>query len=244
MASLGTLTAGVAHEINNPLAYMLSNLNYVSEELHSLVQSGAPLTGERAQDILEALGETLSGSTRVRDIVRDLRLFSRAPREQLGPLDLHTLLDSCVNMVWGELKHRGRLVKDYGDVPPLHGNESRLAQVFLNLIVNAVQALPSQAHETLQGPHLHAARGRAGDGGGARHGRGHPRGAPGPAVRAVLHHQARRRGHGAGAVHLPGHRHGAWAATSRWRASRARAAPSASSCRWAPARSRLYGSAA
>jgi signal transduction histidine kinase len=148
MASLGTLTAGVAHEINNPLAYMLSNLNYVSEELHSLVQSGERLTGPRAQDILEALGETLSGSTRVRDIVRDLRLFSRAPREHQGPMDLHTLLDSCVNIVWGELKHRGRLVKDYGDVPPLHGNESRLAQVFLNLIVNAVQALPAQASES------------------------------------------------------------------------------------------------
>jgi len=148
MASLGTLTAGVAHEINNPLAYMLSNLNYVSEELHTLVKSGERLTGERAQDILEALSETLSGSTRLRDIVRDLKLFSRAPQEQQGPLDLHALLDSCVSMAWGELKHRGRLVKDYGDVPPLHGSESRLAQVFLNLIINAVQALPQQAHES------------------------------------------------------------------------------------------------
>ncbi|KFE70703.1 sensor histidine kinase [Hyalangium minutum] len=147
MASLGTLTAGVAHEINNPLAYMLSNLNYVSEELHSMVKSGERLTGARAQDVLEALGETLSGSMRVRDIVKDLRLFSRAPREQQGPMDLHALLDSCVNIVWGELKHKGRLVKDYGDVPPLNGNESRLAQVFLNLIVNAVQALPPRACE-------------------------------------------------------------------------------------------------
>ena len=148
MASLGTLTAGVAHEINNPLAYMLSNLNYVSEELHTLAESGGSLTGARAQDILEALSETLSGSTRVRDIVRDLKLFSRTPHEQQGPLDLHALLDSCANMVWGELKHRGQLVKDYGDVPPLHGSESRLAQVFLNLIINAVQALPPQGHES------------------------------------------------------------------------------------------------
>ena len=80
--------------------------------------------------------------------------FQGAPAfEHYNPLGgvhggwMATLLDSCVHIVWGELKHRGRLVKDYGDVPPLHGNESRLAQVFLNLIVNAVQALPSQARE-------------------------------------------------------------------------------------------------
>jgi signal transduction histidine kinase len=148
MASLGTLTAGVAHEINNPLAYMLSNLNYVSEELHTLVKSDGRLTGARARDILDALEETLSGSTRLRDIVRDLKLFSRAQLDQQEPTELHALLDSCVNVVWGEIKHRARLVKDYGDVPLVHGNESRLAQVFLNLLINAVQALPHEAHES------------------------------------------------------------------------------------------------
>jgi signal transduction histidine kinase len=147
LASLGRLTAGVAHEINNPLAYMLSNLSYVTEELHSLADKGERFTGERARDILAALDETLSGSNRVRDIVRDLKLFARSPTDQLAPLDLHALLDSCVNMVWGELKHRARLVKDYGQVPLLHGNESRLAQVFLNLLINASQALPPEGGE-------------------------------------------------------------------------------------------------
>jgi signal transduction histidine kinase len=144
LASLGMLTAGVAHEINNPLAYMLSNLNYVNEELCALVQKGEPLMGARARDILDALSETLSGGSRVRDIVKDLKLFSRASTDQSGPLDLHALLDSCANMAWSEIKHRGRLVKDYGEVPRLHGNESRLAQVFLNLLVNAAHALPPQ----------------------------------------------------------------------------------------------------
>jgi signal transduction histidine kinase len=145
---LGMLTAGVAHEINNPLAYMLSNMNYVNEELHALAEAGEPLTGERAREILDALSEALSESTRVRDIVRDLKMFSRTRLDQPEPLDLHALLDSCVNMAWGEIKHRARLVKDYGEVPPLHGNESRLAQVFLNLIINAVQALPPQGDDS------------------------------------------------------------------------------------------------
>jgi signal transduction histidine kinase len=83
----------------------------------------------------------------VRDIVRDLKLFSRSPSDQQVPLNLHALLDSCVNMMWGELKHRARVVKDYGEVPLLHGNESRLAQVFLNLLINAAQALPPGGDE-------------------------------------------------------------------------------------------------
>jgi two-component system NtrC family sensor kinase len=150
LASLGTLTAGMAHEINNPLAYMLSNLNYLSDELHSLVEKGEFLKGERGQDLLEALDETLSGSRRVRDIVRDLKLFARNPPEQQGLVDLPSLLDSCVNMAWGELKHRARVVKDYGAVPPLFGNESQLAQVFLHLIINAAQALPPRGGESAE----------------------------------------------------------------------------------------------
>jgi signal transduction histidine kinase len=148
LASLGMLTAGVAHEINNPLAYMLSNLNYVNEELSALAQKGEPFTGEHAREILEALSETLSGSARVRDIVKDLRLLSRASPDQPGQLDLHSLLDVCVNMAWSEIKHRGRIVKDYGEVPRIHANESRLAQVFLNLLVNAAHALPPQGAES------------------------------------------------------------------------------------------------
>ncbi|MFL5346218.1 MAG: ATP-binding protein [Hyalangium sp.] len=150
LASLGTLTAGMAHEINNPLAYMLSNLNYLNDELHTLVEEGTFLQGERGKELLEALEETLEGSCRVRDIVRDLKLFARKPTEPPGLVDLPALLDSCLNMAWGELEHRARVVKDYGAVPPLYGNESQLAQVFLHLIINAVQALPPRGGESAE----------------------------------------------------------------------------------------------
>jgi two-component system, NtrC family, sensor kinase len=143
MVSLGTLSAGVAHEINNPLSYMLSNLRFVDDELAALAEAGETLSGERGQEIRDALREALSGSTRVRDIVRDLKTFSRGSDEQQGgPVDVRAVLDSCVNMAWSEIRHRARLVKDYGDVPPVSANESRLAQLFLNLLVNAAQAIP------------------------------------------------------------------------------------------------------
>lgn len=150
LASLGTLTAGMAHEINNPLAYMLSNLNFLKDELNTMIEEGEHLSGERARDVLDALSETLSGSRRVRDIVRDLRLFARNAPEQQGLVDLSALLDSCVNMAWAEIKHRAKLVKDYAPVPPLYGNESRLAQVFLHLILNAIQALPPQGVDSAE----------------------------------------------------------------------------------------------
>jgi PAS domain S-box-containing protein len=142
MAALGALAAGMAHEINTPLAYMLSNLNYVSEELHALARSGASLSGEHAREILEALEETLTGSQSVRDIVSNLRLFARGNSEQQGLVELHPLLDSCVKMAWSEIRYRARLVKDYGPVPPVRANEPRLAKVFINLLLNAAQAMP------------------------------------------------------------------------------------------------------
>ncbi|MFL5351902.1 ATP-binding protein [Archangium sp.] len=142
MVSLGTLAAGVAHEINNPLSYMLSNLRFVDDELTAMAGSGESLAGERGQEVRDALKEALSGSTRVRDIVRDLKTFSRGNEEGRGPVDVRAVLDSCVSMAWSEIRHRARLEKDYGEVPPVSANESRLGQLFLNLLVNAAQAIP------------------------------------------------------------------------------------------------------
>ncbi|WP_395827313.1 ATP-binding protein [Archangium violaceum] len=142
MASLGTLAAGVAHEINNPLSYMLSNLRFVDDELAAMAESGEGMAGERGREVREALKEALSGSDRVRDIVRDLKTFSRGNEEQRGAVDVRAVLDSCVNMAWSEIRHRARLEKVYDEVPHVSANESRLGQVFLNLIVNAAQAIP------------------------------------------------------------------------------------------------------
>ncbi|HYO66026.1 MAG TPA: ATP-binding protein [Archangium sp.] len=152
MASLGTLAAGVAHEINNPLSYMLMNLRFVDDELSAMAGSGEGLAGERGQEVREALKEALSGSQRVADIVKDLKTFSRGSGERRGPVDIQAVLDLCGNMAWSEIRHRARLVKDYGGVPPVHANESRLGQLFLNLLINAAQAIP---HGNIEGNEIH-----------------------------------------------------------------------------------------
>ena len=78
----------------------------------------------------------------MRNIVRDLRVFARGDEEQSGPVALRRVLDSSINIAWNEIRHRARLVKDYGDTPMVEGNESRLGQVFLNLLLNAAHAIP------------------------------------------------------------------------------------------------------
>ncbi|AKJ03675.1 Hypothetical protein AA314_05301 [Archangium gephyra] len=152
MASLGTLAAGVAHEINNPLSYLLSNLRFVDDELSGMAGEGEGLAGERGREVREALKEALSGSQRVVDIVKDLKTFSRGSDERRGPVDIQAVLDLCGNMAWSEIRHRARLVKDYGGVPPVHANESRLGQLFLNLFINAAQAIP---HGDVEGNEIH-----------------------------------------------------------------------------------------
>ncbi|ADO72966.1 Sensor protein [Stigmatella aurantiaca DW4/3-1] len=142
MVSLGTLAAGVAHEINNPLSFMLSNLRFIDDELRTLMEEGQSLSGERGKEVWEALQETLVGGNRVNDIVRDLKTFARSNEERQGQVNVHAVLDLCANIARSELRHRARLVKDYGTIPLVLANESRLGQVFLNLIVNAAQAIP------------------------------------------------------------------------------------------------------
>jgi signal transduction histidine kinase len=137
MASLGTLAGGVAHEINNPLSYILSNLRCLSEELSLLDGPSAGLAEAR-----KLTAETLEGAERVRRIVQDLHTFAR-PREGRGPTDLHRVLDLAANIASSQIRFRARLVKDYGSIPPVDGDESRLGQVALNLLVNASHAIPA-----------------------------------------------------------------------------------------------------
>ena len=101
----------------------------------------------RAESIRGSLSDALDSANRVRDIVRDLRVFSRADKEATGSVDVHQVLESSLRMAWNEIRHRARLVKDYGIVPRVHGNEGRLGQVFLNLFVNAAQAITEGQHE-------------------------------------------------------------------------------------------------
>jgi two-component system cell cycle sensor histidine kinase/response regulator CckA len=132
MVSIGTMAAGVAHEINNPLAYVVANLSLLADALGT--------SGTEATDLLAAARE---GADRVRQIVRNLKTFSRADESVQGDIDIHRVLDSVASLSWNEIRHRARLVKDYGQaLPPVGGNEGRLGQVFLNLVVNAAQAMP------------------------------------------------------------------------------------------------------
>jgi PAS domain S-box-containing protein len=139
MASVGILAAGVAHEINNPLAAVLTNLHMALECIPTL-----KLASESEKDRVELdeeLRDAMEASERLRDIVRDLKIFSRTPETSMGPVDIQRILESSLRMAWNELKHRARVVRQYQPVPLVHGDESRLGQVFLNLIVNAVHAL-------------------------------------------------------------------------------------------------------
>ena len=138
MASVGTLAAGVAHEINNPLAYVIANLDYARQEMSAAAQNGQPGNDE----VPEALKEAREGAERVRLIVKDLKMFSRPDDERMELVDVRRAIDSAATMAWNEIRHRARLVKEYQPVPSVYGNEARLGQVFLNLLVNAAHAIP------------------------------------------------------------------------------------------------------
>jgi two-component system cell cycle sensor histidine kinase/response regulator CckA len=144
MASLGRLAAGVAHEINNPLAYVLGSIELLERGLSEIgsLHPDAARTGEIIFDAQSALSNAKDGVERIRSIVKDLTTFSRAVPDSRRPVDVEAVLESTLKLAWNELRHRVRVVKNFGGVPELLGDESRLAQVFVNLILNASQAIP------------------------------------------------------------------------------------------------------
>ncbi len=133
IASLGTLAAGVAHEINNPLAFILSNVEYAAAELAR--------AGDAPGEVVGALADARDGALRVREIVRDLKTFSRSDDSTDDVVDVRDALQSSLNLTQNELRHRARLVVRMGAVPSVRANAHRLAQVFVNLLINAAQAI-------------------------------------------------------------------------------------------------------
>ncbi|KAF1694558.1 sensor histidine kinase [Pseudoxanthomonas jiangsuensis] len=166
LASIGQLAAGVAHEINNPIGYVHSNLGSLQEYLHSLfalidayeraLRSPDPRamlaeideTRERldidfiSRDLPQLMTESREGIERVTRIVKDLKDFSRSERDESWKLvDIHAGLESTLNIIWNELKYNTTLEKHYGDLPPVECLPSELNQVFMNILINAGQAI-------------------------------------------------------------------------------------------------------
>ncbi|NOZ85077.1 MAG: response regulator [Deltaproteobacteria bacterium] len=154
MASVGLLAAGVVHEINNPLTYVLYNLESLVEDLEQLV--ARPNNNSEEKEVAKSLGQELhiglhdmldrtrdavGGARRIREIVKDLKTFSRVEKEAKTRVHLIQVIEAAINMAYNEIKYRARLVKDFRSIPPVVASQGRLAQVFLNLLVNAAQAI-------------------------------------------------------------------------------------------------------
>jgi PAS domain S-box-containing protein len=136
LASVGMMAAGVAHEINNPLAYILNNVDFALKRLAS-----SPLRQELDQEALSALSEAREGAVRVRDVVKDLRTFSRVGDEQPHWVSVREVLDSSLNIARRQILECARLEVNLEVTREVRANRSRLGQVFLNLLVNACEAV-------------------------------------------------------------------------------------------------------
>ncbi|REG26036.1 phospho-acceptor domain-containing protein [Archangium gephyra] len=139
LATIGQLAAGLGHEINNPLAFIVGNLDYVQQQL---IRTGGVPTPEEKQEMIEAIADARDGAERVSLIVRDLKVLSHPNDMERGPVDVVASLRSAVKVAAYELRDRASLVEELVAVPPVNGHKARLCQVFLNLLINAAHALP------------------------------------------------------------------------------------------------------
>lgn len=177
MASIGQIAAGVAHEINNPVGYIISNLGTLRKYADRLsefikIQSEAidvlskdterqgttdiealkkvNDTGKtlRVDYILKDLGdlvrESNSGAERIKSIVQDLKSFSHVNEAEFKMSDINEGIKNTINVIWNELKYKAKVIQEYGDVPLTRCNQGNLNQVFLNILVNAAQAIEKQ----------------------------------------------------------------------------------------------------
>ena len=138
VTSMGVLAAGIAHEINNPLAFVIGNMNYLEEQLKpDHVPDSKVLT-----DMRDALGHATEGAERVQWIVEDLRALSHGENAERGAVNLEGVINAALRMASNQLRHRARVIRSYARAPAVQANASQLGQVLLNLIVNAAQAIP------------------------------------------------------------------------------------------------------
>ena len=171
LASMGMLAAGVAHEINNPLAYVLYNLESLTDDLPKLSSALSKCLDRMIQrlgqddwtalmgndlellnplmieDIRARFEDALQGAHRIRDVARGLGTFSRVEQDKMVAVDLMHVVEVALNMVSNEIKYRARLVKEYGKTSTIMANDGKLSQVFLNLLINAAHSIPDGEFE-------------------------------------------------------------------------------------------------
>jgi nitrogen-specific signal transduction histidine kinase len=143
LAALGTMAAGVAHEINNPLAYVMLNLDWIARKLSEGARDPQSIEG-----LAEMLQEARRGTERVATIVRELRSFSRADGEKRHAVDLAEVVRSAIKIASHEIRMRAKVTTSFEPMHPVWANEGRLEQVVLNLLLNAAQALPEASAAT------------------------------------------------------------------------------------------------
>ena len=142
MASIGTLTAGVVHGINNPLSYVIANLEYVKRLLS---QGGERLPPKAVSELGDVLDDSLDGAERVRRIVSDLGIFSSPFDARVVAVDLERAVERALSVAANEIRHRARVVRDFAVVPAALGTEAKLAQVILNVLINAAHSIEAGA---------------------------------------------------------------------------------------------------
>ncbi len=166
LAAIGQLAAGVAHEINNPLGFIYSNLSTlqiyterISDYLDKVNLQSAHLPPEQLKelqllqknskintvldDLPELLAETIDGAERIKKIIQSLKSFSRNDPDQSLPVCVNECLEKAITMVWNEIKYIAQIEKDLQTLPTIQGYPQQLSQVFMNLLINAVHAMSS-----------------------------------------------------------------------------------------------------